>query len=136
MATTTAPTDEQQIAAVKAAARKILELSRGHYWRDPKQQARRESAARSIVIDTIGADSHHAKILTDKARAVAAGYSVEVAGVDVGPFDIEGDDGPTACPQCGSIVCEGPAYCDPEIEPGEDARVGSIEDLDPMAVER
>ena len=132
---TTAPTDEQQVAAVKAAARKVLELARGHYWSDPKQQARRRAAARSIVIDTIGADSPHAQVLTNKAIAVAAGYSVDIAGVDVGPFDLE-DDGPKACPQCGSIACEGPAYCDPEIEPGEDARVGSIEDLDPMAVER
>ena len=138
----TAPTVEQQIAAVKAAARKVRELARGHYWSDPEQQVRRKAAARSIVIDMIGSDSGLAKDLAAKASVVAGGYSVNVHGFDIGPSDLKdiGPEAPGACPRCGSSTCEGGNWCDEPIPgdhyAGEDARVGSIEDLDPMAVER
>lgn len=60
-------------------------------------------------------------------------------GVDAGPFDPEDSD-PQPCPRCGSSICEGGNWCDEPIPgdhyAGEDARVGSIDDLDPMAVER
>lgn len=135
----TAPTVEQQIAAVKVAARKVRDLARGPYWSDPEQQARRKAAARSIVVDMVGDDSGLAKDLAAKASAVVGGYSVNVLGFDVGPSDLE-DIGAEACPQCGSSTCEGGNWCDEPIPgdhyAGEDARVGSIEDLDPMAVER
>ena len=61
------------------------------------------------------------------------------ADVDAGAFDLE-DNGLRPCQQCGSSLCEGGNWCDEPIPgdhyAGEDARVGSIEDLDPMAVER
>ena len=63
----------------------------------------------------------------------------KAAGGDVGPLDPEDGD-PQPCPRCGSSVCEGGNWCDEPIPGdhyvGEDARVGSIDDLDPMAVER